>query len=108
VTESYSTIKQLIASERENLDVYQWVFNKMLDWEDPRHAVELARPFVVRLLEEKKQRAALALVDQCRKLSPDFAPPPDAREALSAYARTIGRRRLADELAAVSPRAPTP
>jgi hypothetical protein len=108
VTESYGTIKQLIGSERESLDVYQWVFNKMLDWEDRKHAVELARPFIVRLLEEKQHRAALALVDQCRKLAPDFVPPSEAIEALSAYARTIGRRRLAEELAAVSPRAPTP
>jgi hypothetical protein len=108
VTESYATIKQLIESERESLDVYQWVFNKMLEWDDRRHAVELARPFIVRLIEENKHRGALALVDQCRNLSPDFAPPLDALPALSAYARAIGRRRLAEELAAVSPRAPTP
>jgi hypothetical protein len=108
VSEGYGTIKQLIAAERDSLDVYQWTFNKMLDWEDRTHAVELARLFVVRLVDEKKHRAALALVDQCRKLSPGFAPPPDTLAALSAYARTIGRPRLAEELAAVSPRAPTP
>jgi hypothetical protein len=107
VTEAYGTLKQLFASERDSLDVYQWVFNKMLDWEDPMHAVELARLFIVRLVAEKQHRAALALVDQCRKLKPDFVPPPDALEALSVYARAIGRRRLAEELAAVSPRAPT-
>jgi hypothetical protein len=109
VAEGYATLKQLIAIERENLDVYQWLFNKMLDWEDRSHAVELARPFVARLLSERRHRAALALVDQCRKLSPGFAPPPDALEALSAYARTIGRPRLAEELgAAPNPRAPIP
>jgi len=108
LTEGYGTIKQLIATEGDRLDVYQWVFNKMLEWQSKQHALELAQQFVVRLVEERKYGAALALVDQCRKLSSGFSPAPDTLAALSAYARTIGRPRLADELAAVSPRAPRP
>jgi hypothetical protein len=108
LTEGYGTIKQLVAREGESLDVYQWVFNKMLDWEKPQHAVELAQPFLVALMKERRYAAALTLLEQCRRLSPSFAPPPDTLASLSSYARTIGRPRLADELAAVSPRAPTP
>jgi hypothetical protein len=108
LTEGYGTIKQLIEREGGSLDVYQWVFNKILDWETPQHALELAQPFLIGLVRERKHGAALALLEQCRKLSPGFAPPAEVVAALSAYARTIGRPRLADELAAVSPRAPTP
>jgi len=108
LTEGYGTLKQLIAHEGGSLDVYQWVFNKMLDWENPTHAIELAQPFVLRLVAEHQHAAALVLVDQCRRLKPGFAPPPETLATLSAYARTVGRPRLADELAAVSPRAPTP
>ena len=52
----------------------------------------------------KREQNALALIDQCRRLSPSFAIPPEAA-ALSDYARAIGRPRLADELAAAAPRA---
>jgi hypothetical protein len=103
VEEGYATVKQLIGSERDSLDVYQWTFNAMLTWQEQRHALELGRRFVVRLVEEKRARNALALLDQCRKLSPSFAIPPEAA-ALSDYARAIGRPRLAEELAAAAQR----
>lgn len=98
VEEGYGTVKELVASERDSLEIYQWVFNQMIDWEEQRHALELGRRFVVRLAEEKRAQNALALLDQCRRLSPGFVIPPEAA-ALSDYARTIGRPRLAEELA---------
>jgi len=94
----YSTVRELIAAERDSLEIYQWVFNRMLEWREQQHALELGRPFVVRLVQEKREQTALALIDQCRRLSPKFTIPPEAA-ALSAYARAIGRPRLADELA---------
>jgi hypothetical protein len=97
----YATVKELLASERDSLEIYQWVFNRMLDWEEPQHALELARRFLVRLVEAKRHKDALELIDHCRQISATFSIPPEAA-ALSDYARAIGRPRLAEELAAVT------
>ncbi|HEX5047169.1 MAG TPA: hypothetical protein VFX89_08625 [Gammaproteobacteria bacterium] len=99
VAQGYRTIKDLIDSEGGSLEIYQWVFNHTLDWDDPKHALEIGRRFVARLLEEGRQYPALELFDQCRKISPAFALDADVRTALGDYARKIGRHRLADELA---------
>jgi hypothetical protein len=108
VEQGYNTIKRLLATEDDSLDVYQWLFNRMLDWQENKYALDLAKRFAARLLEQKRDREALELVVQCRKLSPTFDLPSDVVAPLSAYARTIGRPRLAEDLAALSPRAPTP
>jgi hypothetical protein len=120
VEQGYNTIKRLIASEGDSLDVYHWVFNRMLDWQEQKFALDLAKRFVVRLVEEKRERDALDLIVQCRRLSPTFEVPPEVAGPVSAYARAIGRPRLAEDLAAaaqperpggasgVSPRAPSP
>ena len=102
VDQGYHTLKQLIASEHDSLEVYQWVFNRMLDWQEQKFALDLARRFVVRLVEEKREPAALDLIQQCRRLSPTFDVPREAAAHLSGYARSIGRPKLAEELAAVS------
>lgn len=101
----YDTIRELIAAERDSLDVYDWIFSRMLLWEDRRHGLALAERFVGRLAEEKRYGAALELIDQCRALDAAFRPPAASAAALSAYARTIGRPRLADELATLLPSA---
>ncbi len=102
VEQGYNTLKQLIAGERDSLEVYQWVFNRMLDWQEQKFALDLAQRFVVRLVEEKREPAALDLIQQCRRLSPSFEVPPGIAAKLSAYARTVGRPKLAEELAAAS------
>jgi hypothetical protein len=120
VDQGYGTLKQLIAGEGDSLEIYQWVFNRMLDWREHKFALDLAQRFVVRLVEEKRDQAALDLIQQCRRLSPTFEVPPAAAAQLSGYARAVGRPKLADDLAAaasaasaaaspaVSPRAPSP
>jgi hypothetical protein len=123
VDQGYNTLKQMIAAEGDSLEVYQWVFNRMLDWQEQKFALDLARRFVVRLIEEKREPAALDLIQQCRRLSPTFEVPPEIAAKLSAYARAVGRPKLAEDLAAaaassaaassaatpaVNPRAPTP
>lgn len=120
IEQGYRTIKQLIAAEGDRLEIYHWVFNRLLDWKEDKYALDLAKRFLVRLVEEKQERAALDLVAQCRRMSASFEVPPEVAGPLSAYARLSGRPRLADELAAVaqrarpddapavSPRAPTP
>jgi hypothetical protein len=102
VDQGYTTLKQLIASEHDSLEVYHWVFNRMLDWQEQKFALDLARRFVVRLVEEKREQAALDLIQQCRRLSPAFEVPPEAATHLGAYARSVGRPKLADELAAAA------
>ena len=100
VDQGYNTLKQMIAAEGDSLEVYQWVFNRMLDWQEQKFALDLARRFVVRLIEEKREPAALDLIQQCRRLSPTFEVPPEIAAKLSAYARAVGRPKLAEELAA--------
>ena len=108
VEQGYATIKRLLAAEGDNLDVYQWSFNRMLDWQEKKYAIDLAKRFVVRLVGEKRERAALDLIVQCRRVSPTFEVPPEVAAQLSAYARALGRPKLAEDLAAFSQRAPTP
>ena len=127
VDQGYNTLKQLIAAEGDSLEIYHWVFNRMLDWQEQKFALDLARRFVVRLVEEKREPAALDLIQQCRRLSPTFDVSPEIAGKLSAYARSVGRPKLAEELSAaaassaaasavaasaappaVNPRAPTP
>ena len=102
VDRGYNTLKQLIATEGDSLEVYQWVFNRMLEWQEKKFALDLARRFVVRLVEEKREQAALDLIQQCRRLSPTFEVPSEIAAKLSTYARAVGRPKLAEELATVA------
>jgi hypothetical protein len=107
IEQGYGAIRQLIAQERGALEIYQWLFNRMLAWEDPRYAADLGARFVARLIEEGLLHTALELADQCGRLTPSFALAPEDVARLVAYARSIGRHRVADELAAFAA-APTP
>ena len=71
----------------------------MLAWDEPHHAVLLGERFAKRLWDEGRKHDALALAQRCRKLSPSFVPPAAFTAELGAYARELGRHRLADDLA---------
>lgn len=101
--QAYRTIKELLASEGDNLEVYQWTFNGMLEWDDPTHAALLGERFAAKLWDAGRKVDALELVQRCRKLSPSFAIPAERAAELAGYARSIGRHRLADDLTAVPP-----
>ena len=73
--QAYRTIKELIESERNSLEIYQWAFNGMLAWDDPKHAAMLGERFAKRLWEGGRKVDALELAQRCRKLSPSFVPP---------------------------------
>lgn len=96
--EAYRTIKELIGSEGESLEIHQWTFNGMLVWDDSRHAALFGERFVRKLWDAGRKVEALELADRCRKLSPQFAPPAAFTAELAAYARSLGRHRTADEL----------
>jgi hypothetical protein len=108
--QAYRTIKELLDSEGDSLEAYQWTFNGMLAWDDPRHAAMLGERFAKRLWEEGRKHDALELALRCRKLSPSFVPPAAFTAELSAYARELGRHRLADDLEdlAAATRTPSP
>jgi hypothetical protein len=98
--QAYRTVKELIASEGDSLEIYQWTFNGMLAWDEPQHAVLLGERFAARLWQAGRKVDALELAERCRKLSPSFVPPAAFTAELAAYARSIGRERIADELTA--------
>ena len=96
--QAYRTIKELIESERNSLEIYQWTFNAMLAWDEPEHAAMLGERFAKRLWDAGRKYDALELAQRCRKLSPSFAPPAAFTAELAAYARELGRHGLADDL----------
>jgi hypothetical protein len=100
--QAYRTIKELLDSEGDSLEIYQWTFNGMLAWDEPRHAAMLGERFAKRLWDEGRKHDALELAQRCRKLSPTFVPPAAFTAELAAYARELGRHRLADELEALA------
>jgi hypothetical protein len=102
--QAYRTVKELIASEQESLEIYQWTFNGMLAWDEPQHAALLGERFAKRLWDAGRKVDALDLAERCRKLSPEFAPPAAFTAELAAYARSLGRHRAADELTALAAR----
>jgi hypothetical protein len=108
VAEGYRAIKELLAAEADSVDVHHWVFNHMLTWQEQTHALQFGQRFVERLIEAGRAHTALELLAQCRRISGDFAVSAAAAERLAAYARTIGRHGVADELWPLSPRAPSP
>lgn len=96
--QAYRTVKELIDEEGDSLEIYQWAFNGMLLWDEPRHAALLGERFAKRLWDEGRKHDALELAQRCRKLSPSFVPPAAFTAELAAYARELGRHRLADDL----------
>jgi hypothetical protein len=96
--EAYRTIKELIQSEGDSLEIYQWTFNAMLAWDEPHHAALLGERFAARLWQAGRKYEALELAQRCRKLSPSFVPPAPFTAELANYARELGRHRLADDL----------
>jgi hypothetical protein len=97
--QGYRTVKELIASEHDSLEIYQWTFNGMLEWDEARHAAMLGERFARKLWDVGRKVDALELAERCRRLSHDFNPPPAFTAELVAYARSLGRHRTADELA---------
>src|SRR5688500_4485421 len=97
--QAYRTVKELIESEGDSLAVYQWAFNGMIVWDDTKHAAMLGERFATKLWDAGRKPDALELAQRGRKLSPSFVPRAALTAELAAYAREVGRHRLADDLA---------
>lgn len=106
--QAYRTVKELIDDEADSLEIYQWTFNAMLAWDEPKHAAMLGERFAARLWQEGRKVDALELAQRCRKLSPSFVPPRSFTVELAAYARELGRHRLADDLDQLAEANPVP
>ncbi len=100
VNEGYRTLKTMLTEEGEDPALYQWLLNRMFEWEDHRHVCAVAARFVARLVELGRIQDALELAEQFRRRSPDFTLDDDTAVILARYAREIGHHWLADELTA--------
>jgi hypothetical protein len=99
VAEGYRAIRDLAESEGESLDIYQWLFNRMVQWEDRQHAVAIAPRYIERLLAAGRRHEALDVADQCRHiLGTRFELADEARRQLVDYARSVNRNLSADAL----------
>lgn len=105
--QGYGTIRELLESEGRSLPVQQWVFERMLTWEDKTHALRFAAGLVAALLAQGQQYDALELVTRCRRVSPSFALSREVSLSIAAFARSIGRDGIADELTETAERAPS-
>lgn len=106
VAEGYRTLKQFSAAHGDRVEVQYWLFENMLDWEDPTHALAVARRLIERHLAERELQAALELYARCSRVDAAFGLEPAAAAALAPYARSLGRAGLADELEAAAGHAP--
>lgn len=98
--QGYRAIRELVEREHGSLHVKQWIFERMLEWEDKHDALAVAGDLVDSLLARGEQYDALEIVTRCRRLSPAFELTPGSAKTLAAFARSIGRDGIADELAA--------
>jgi hypothetical protein len=98
--QGYKTIRELVEREHGSLHVQQWVFERMLEWEDKRDALGFASHLVDSLLAQGEYYDALEIVTRCRRFYAAFELSAASAEALAAFARSIGRAGSADELAA--------
>jgi hypothetical protein len=96
--EGYRELERLVEAEQHSEEIYAWVFQELLTWEDTSHALAVARRFVRSLLERGHQHAALDLFKQCRNHAREFPLDVASAAALADYARSIGHDGLADEL----------
>ncbi len=97
--EAVAELRKLVAKEQHSFDVFAWLFEETLIWEDKRCALHVARGFVHRLLKDANEADALEVVLRCRGFSqqPRLVPGDAAR--LAEYARGNGQLGLADEIA---------
>jgi hypothetical protein len=100
VAEGYATLRKLTAQHGESLDVQYWLFDNMLEWEDRRHALEIGKRLVERHVAEGDLMLAVELFTRCRRIDASFSIRAREAAALATFARSIGRKGVADELTA--------
>jgi hypothetical protein len=99
VAEGYETLRRLSAQNGDSAEFQYWLFENMLDWEDRSHALSVGARLIERQVVAGKLYEALELLTRCRRFAPGFTVSAEAASALAAFARSIGRHGLADDLA---------
>lgn len=99
VNEGYRELKGLTASEGESLEVHDWLFNRLLRWEDRSHALAVGGRLIELMLAHGEPYRAAKLYVTCRQVSDEFALPDAAAEQIEVYARSIGWNEVADRVA---------
>jgi hypothetical protein len=98
--EGYATLKKLVADNGHSAEIQYWLVDRMLEWQERRHALGVAARLIEQLVADGRVAEAFELYQRCRRAAPDFAPPGAVAAALGVYAREIGQHGLADELGA--------
>lgn len=98
LTQGRGRIEELLEAEERGLVVYAWVFDATLRWETKDTALWVGRQYAERLVEAGDVHEALDIVARCRRLSERFHVGREPSLTLAAYARSIGRHALAEDL----------
>jgi len=98
VAEGYETLRRLSADHGDSAEIQYWLFENMLEWEDRTHALAVGARLIERRIAAGQLYEALELLTRCRRLAPGFTVSAEAAAALAAFARSVGRHGLADEL----------
>jgi hypothetical protein len=102
VAEGYDALRRLSAEHGDSAEIQYWLFENMLEWEDRTHALQVGARLLERRVAAGDLYGALELFTRCRRLAPGFTVAPDDASALAAFARSLGRHGLADELGATA------
>ena len=99
VNEGYRELKSLTAAEGESVEIHDWLFNRLLRWEDPSHALAVGGRLIGLMLEHGESYQAAKLYVTCRQVSDEFTLPDAVAGQIETYARSIGWNEVADRVA---------
>ena len=94
-------LRHIGAAIDEDPDVesaWSWYFERMLAWEDSRHALAFAQIWLHRLLAVDDRLPAVKLMLRCRLLEPRFKPQPEDIGRAARAAESLGNDELAASL----------
>lgn len=96
--EGYRELKRLITAENESIEVLDWLFEALLQWEDKSHALAVGRKLIERLLDAGDPYRAAKMYIACRQRASDFELAPATAAAIAEYSRSIGWNEVADKI----------
>jgi len=102
VEQGYRELRDLVAVNGGTLEIQYWLFENMLDWEDKRHAVEVAAALIGRLIAAGDMAAALELYTRAARHAVPLPLPSAEAAALAEFAAGVGRHGAASELVALA------
>jgi hypothetical protein len=100
VEEGYRNLGRLVDKQSDAVEILYWLFENMIDWEQPQHAFRIAERLAVLLIDRGELAAAMELYLRCRraKRAPELSR--DALRQLADYAEEIGQLGVASEIRA--------